>query len=208
MWTRQRKKPRLHKPVPLPSACPSTHLLSRAQLGQGPPGYRICAAVPRSHRWGGGGEGVWTTSAPAAPMPLRPVPTSSPHRRVTVAQRWTERPGSLARPDRGPTARLLLTRCLSGTRWKLVAWPGQFFFGESSPSLQAPSSGIALGSDRQVADGQTASCGWGLGSVCPVSPSWWVRPRVCALSCHATSHVLTLGPPLPPLPGNLLSLKP
>lgn len=197
-----------------PQACPSSFRLSiHPSAQQGAAGPRaaglqdLCGGAPAPTGWGGG-EGVWTTSAPAAPMPLRPVPTSSPHRWVTVAQRWTERPGSLAVPDRGPTTRLLLTRCLSGTRWKLVAWPGQFFFGESSPSLQAPSSGIALGSDRQVADGQTASCGWGLGSVCPVSPSWWVRPRVCALSCHATSHVLTLGPPLPPLPGNSLSLKP
>lgn len=168
----------------------------------------LCVGAPVPT--GGGREGCGTCTL--APVSLRSSPGWSPPAPLTdgatVAQRWTERPGSLAVLDQGPTTRLLLTRCLSGTRWKLVAWQGQFFFGESSPSPQAPRSGIALGSDRQVDDGQTASCGWGLGSVCPVSPSWWVRPRVCALSCHATSHVLTLGPPLPPLPGNSLSLKP
>lgn len=101
------------------------------------------------------------TCCPRAPEAIpRLVPTYSPHRRVTVAQRWTESPGSLAALDRGPTTRLLLTRCLSGTHWKLVAWPGQFLFGESSPSLQASSSGMALGSERQVDEAQTDSQLW------------------------------------------------
>lgn len=117
----------------------------------------------------------------------RLVPTYPPHRRVTVAQRWTERPGSPAVLDRGPTTWLLLTHCLSGTRWKLVAWPGQFFFGESGPGLQAPSSGIALGSDRQVDDGQTDSQLW-VGSWLHVSCLTQLvgaSPCLCAeLPCH------------------------
>lgn len=44
MWTRQRKRTRLQQAYPSSSACPSAHLLDRAQWG--PPGRGICVPVP------------------------------------------------------------------------------------------------------------------------------------------------------------------
>lgn len=189
MWTRQQKRPRLHEPVPLPPPVHPPICSPGHSWAEGPQAAGSVCWYPCSHRWGrqGGTDCICTDCIHAPEVVPRLVPTYSPYRRVTVAQRWTERPGSLAVLDRGPTARLLLTRCLSGTCWKLVAWQGQFFFGESSPGLQAPSSGTALGSDRQVDDGQTDSQLW-VGSRLRVSCLTQLvgaSPCLCAaLPCH------------------------
>lgn len=202
MWTHQREENYASTGLSLvlsPCIHSSAHQGTAGPRAMRLQDLRVGGPAPAS--WGS--KGAWT-----AQVVTRPVPTHFPYTWVTVAQRWTERPGPLAvLPDRGPRRPAAPNHCLSGTRWKLVAWQGPLFCRESRPGPQAPSFGTALGSDGQVhkwTDGRTASCGWGPGSVCLVSPSWWARPRVCALSCHATSHVFTLGPPLPPLPGNSL----
>lgn len=134
---------------------------------------------PSSHRRGRpGGVGHIYTCCPRAPEAVpRPVPTYSPHRKVTVAQRWTESwvPGRSGPGPHHPAAPNSLP-----FRDPLEAW-------SQAPAYRHPARGwLWVLRDRWTRHRQTASCGWGPGSVCPVSPSWWVRPHcLCAeLPCH------------------------
>lgn len=70
---------------PLSSACPSTYVLTRAWPGQGP-WAAGCVSGPATS-WGLEG---------ALEVVTRLALTHAPCRQVTVAQRWTDKPGPLA----------------------------------------------------------------------------------------------------------------
>lgn len=169
------------------SACPSTYLLTRAWPGQGPRATG-CLGGPASTSWG---------LEVALEVVTRLPSTHAPYRQVTVAQRWTERPGPLA--VFGPRAYPAAPNPLPfRDRLEVCSLTRPILLQGAQPWPTGTQLQTALGSDGQV-DRQTNRPPAVGGVLAPCVPSRLAGGSVpvSALSCHATSHVLKLGLPLP-----------